>query len=88
MVKDTSLPLSPKQIKRVMDVVSTLLYYVWAVGPMLATALSTIPSAQAKETEATKAACNQILDYVATHPNATLRYVAIHLDASYPVNHY
>jgi hypothetical protein len=44
---------------------------------------------QTKATEKTQAATNQMLDYVATHPDATTRYHAsdmilcIHSDASY-----
>jgi hypothetical protein len=44
---------------------------------------------QTKATEKMQAATNQILDYLATHPDATIRYHAsdmilhIHSDASY-----
>jgi hypothetical protein len=52
-------------------------------------ALSTITSKQAKGTQQTMAKTKQSLDYLATHPNATVRFHAsdmilnIHLDASY-----
>lgn len=88
-VTDDSPPLLHQQIKRVMNVMGMLLYYAHAVDPTLATALSTIAADQAKGTKATRAACNQLLDYVVTHPNATLRYIAsdmmlaVHSDASY-----
>eukprot|EP00957_Ditylum_brightwellii_P113137 8628239-Ditylum_brightwellii.AAC.1 len=48
-----------------------------------------IASQQADATEATMKACHHLLDYVATHPNATIRYLAsnmmlvVHSDASY-----
>jgi hypothetical protein len=48
-----------------------------------------ITTEQTKATEKTQAATNQILDYLATHPDATIRYHAsdmilhIHSDASY-----
>ena len=67
----------------------TLLYYSRAVDSTLATALSTIASQQANGTEETMKACHQLLDYVASHPNAVLRYLAsdmilaVHSDASY-----
>jgi hypothetical protein len=52
-------------------------------------ALSTIASMQTKGTEQTMEKALQILDYLATHPDATIRFHAtdmvmnIHLDASY-----
>jgi hypothetical protein len=72
-VEDTSPRLSDKAITRVQNIVGTLLYYVRAVDSTLAAALSTISSQQANGTQETDAACHQLLDYVATHPNAVLR---------------
>ena len=52
-------------------------------------ALSTIASEQAKGTEKSMLKTKQLLDYLATHSNATVRFYAsdmvmnIHLDASY-----
>eukprot|EP00957_Ditylum_brightwellii_P135422 10325547-Ditylum_brightwellii.AAC.1 len=77
------------EIKCVQDIVGTLLYYSQAVDPMLAAALSTIVSQQANATKKTEAACHQLLDYVATHPNAAVWFLAsnmiltVHSDASY-----
>jgi hypothetical protein len=51
--------------------------------------LNAIATEQTKATEKTQAATNQMLDYLATHPDATIRYHAsdmvlhIHSDASY-----
>jgi hypothetical protein len=51
--------------------------------------LNDITTEQTKATEKTQAATNQMLDYLATHPDATIRYHAsdmvlhIHSDASY-----
>jgi hypothetical protein len=86
---DTSAPLSKSKIKRVQDIVGTLLYFAWAVGPTLLAALSTIATKQANGTRAKANACHQLLDYVATHLNAGLCYhacdmiLAVHTDASY-----
>lgn len=86
---DDSAPLSPAAIKRVQDIVGTLLYYARAVDSTLLTALSAIAARQANGTEAVADACNQLLDYVSTHPNAGIRYkacdmiLAVHTDASY-----
>jgi hypothetical protein len=51
--------------------------------------LNDIATEQTKATEKTPAATNQMLDYLATHPDAAIRYHAsdmilhIHSDASY-----
>jgi hypothetical protein len=51
--------------------------------------LNDITTEQTKATEKTQAATNQLLDYMTTHPDATIRYHAsdmilqIHIDASY-----
>jgi hypothetical protein len=51
--------------------------------------LNDIATEQTKATEKTQATTNQMLDYLATHPDATIRYHAsdmimnIHSDASY-----
>jgi hypothetical protein len=51
--------------------------------------LNDIATEQTRATEKTQAATNQLLDYLATHPDATIRYHAsdmilhIHSDASY-----
>ena len=85
MEEDDSPPLTEKEIKRVEDIVGTLLYYERAVDPTLLAALSTIASRQAHGTKAPKTACHQLLDYVATHPNAGIHFhaSAVHTDASY-----
>ena len=86
---DTSKTLSEDKIKRVQNIVGTLLYYSRCFYATLAATLSSIASEQANGTEETRAACHQLLDYVACHDNATLRYIAsgmilaVHSDASY-----
>jgi hypothetical protein len=51
--------------------------------------LNDIATEQTKDTEKTQAVTNQLLNYLATHPDATIRYHAsamilhIHRDASY-----
>ena len=89
MVKDATPPLNKTEIKQVQEIVGTLLYYGRAVDPTLLAALSTIASLQSNGTKAVSDACSDILDYVATHPNAGIRYqacdmiLAVHTDASY-----
>jgi hypothetical protein len=86
---DTS-PLLPKSaITRIQQVIGTFLFYARAVDTTMLTALSTLASEQASATTKTEAAIQQFLDYCATHPNATVRFVAsdmilrVHSDASY-----
>jgi hypothetical protein len=60
-----------------------------AVDPTVLMPLNDIATEQTKETEKTQATTNQMLDYLATHPDATIRYhtsdviLNIHSDASY-----
>jgi hypothetical protein len=81
--------LSPDAIKHVQAIVGTLLYYGRAVNPTLLTALSSIAAHQANGTTAVAKSCQQLLNYVATHPNAGICYkacnmiLAVHTDASY-----
>ena len=86
---DTSAPLTKGQIKHVQDIVCTLLYYGRAFDPTILTSLSAISFRQVKGTEAVLIAYHQLLDYVATYPNAVIRYhaseiiLALDTDASY-----
>ncbi len=76
-------------IKHVQRVIGSILYYARAVDLTVLMALSTIASEQAKGKESTMKKTKQLLDYLATHPDATIRFHAsdmilnIHLDASY-----
>jgi hypothetical protein len=65
------------------------LYYARAVDLTVLMPLYGIATEQTKPTGKTQAAINQLLDYLATHPDVTIRYHAsdmilhIHSDASY-----
>jgi hypothetical protein len=65
------------------------LYYARAVDPTVVLPLNDIATEQKKATEKTQAPTNLLLDYLVTHPDATIRYHApdmilhIHSDASY-----
>ena len=86
---DTSPALGKDRIKRLQQIVGVLLYYARAIDASMLVALGTIASTQSKATEMTERAAHQLLDYAATHPDATVRYTAsdmvlhIHSDASY-----
>jgi hypothetical protein len=86
---NNSPPLPKDGIKRLQQIIGTLLYYARAVGSTMLVALSDLSSSQAKGREATNSAATQLLDYCATHSEASIRYCAskmalqIHSDASY-----
>jgi hypothetical protein len=86
---DTSPALDPNGILRLQQVVGVLLYYARAIDSTMLVALGTIASAQSNGTEATAEATTKLLNYAATHPDATIRYNAsdmvahCHSDASY-----
>jgi hypothetical protein len=86
---DTSAPLDKAGIKHIQGITGTFLYYARGVDPTMMVAVNAIASAQSNGTEATLDACCQLLNYAATHPNATIRFTSsdmmliIHSDASY-----
>ena len=59
-----------------MQITRTLLCYARAVDLTMYVALGTIASQQAKATEVTAGKLLHLLDYAATHPDATIRYRA------------
>jgi hypothetical protein len=67
---NTTQPLTPKEIKRIQDINDTLLYYAQGVDSTLLAGLSAITAHQSNGTRAVADACHQLLNYVATHPNA------------------
>jgi hypothetical protein len=86
---DETPPLTAQQCLTIQKVTGSVLYYARAVDPTAFMPLNDIATNQTKATEKTQAAMNQMLDYLATHPGATIRYhasdmiLSIHSDASY-----
>jgi hypothetical protein len=86
---DETPPLTAQQCLTIQKVTGSVLYYARAVDPTVLMPLNAIATEKTKATEKTQAATNQMLDYLATHPDATIRYHAsdmvlhIHSDASY-----
>jgi len=86
---DETLPLEANDIQRLQQIIGVLLYYARMIDMTMLVAIGTIASAQAKGTESTMNAAVQLLNYAATHPDATLRYkksdMVLHVvsDASY-----
>jgi hypothetical protein len=87
--RDETPPLAAQQCLTIQKVTGSVLYYVRAVDPTILMPINDIATEQTKATEKTQAATNQMLHYLATHPDATIRYHAydmvlhIHSDASY-----
>jgi hypothetical protein len=86
---DETPPLTAKQSINIQKVNGFVLYYARAVDPTSLIPLNDIATEHTKATGKTQATTNQLLDYLATHPDATIRYRAsdvilhIHSDASY-----
>ena len=86
---NTSPLLSPANIKFIQQFAGTLIYYSQAIDPPMAVALSSIVAWQANGAENVLSACCQLLEYIATCPNATICFLANnmilaeHSDVSY-----
>jgi hypothetical protein len=86
---DNSPPLTTTQCTEIQKITGSILYYSRAVDPKVLTAINDIATEQTAATEKTKTAAGQLLDYLATHPDAKIRFQAsvmilhIHSDASY-----
>ena len=86
---DDSPPLDKAGTHRIQQAVGTALYYSRAVDPTALVAIGTISAEQSMATEATQDQVARLLDYFATHPDATIRYhrsgmvLYLHTDASY-----
>jgi hypothetical protein len=86
--KDETPPLTAKQCLTIQKVIRPVLYYARAEDPTVLMPLNDIATEQTKATEKTQAARNKLLDYLATQPDAAIRYHAsdmilhIHSDAS------
>jgi hypothetical protein len=87
--KDETPPLTVQQCLTIQKVTGSVLYYARAVDPTVLMPLNDIATEQTKATGKTQAATNQMLDYLATQPDTTIRYHAsdmvlhIHSNASY-----
>jgi hypothetical protein len=87
--RDETPLLTAQQCLTIQKVTGYVLYYARDDDPTVLMPLNNIATEQTKATEKTQAATNQMLYYLATHPDATIRYHAsdmvlnIHSDASY-----
>jgi hypothetical protein len=84
-----SKPLDKKGILKVQKIVGSILYYARSVDSTVLIGLSSIAAEQTKATEKTHSRCHQLLDYLASNPDAKIQFhksdmiMNIHLDASY-----
>ena len=89
-VEHNNLPvLPPDRIKRIQQIIGTIMYYAHAIDITTLVALSSIVSEQGLATKQMEKQVHHLLDYRHTHKDATIRYVAsdmtlnIHSDTSY-----
>jgi hypothetical protein len=79
--------LPPEEIKEIQRVIGSILYYAHVVNITVLMTLSSIAIKQTKGTTSTMEKAKQLLDYLVTNPNATMRFKAsdmimnVHLDA-------
>jgi uncharacterized coiled-coil protein SlyX len=87
--KHETPPLKAQQCLTIQKVTGSVLYYARAVDPTTLMPLNDIATEQTKATEKTQEATNHLLEYLATHQDATIRYHAsdmilhTHSDVSY-----
>jgi hypothetical protein len=74
--RDETPSLTAQQCITTQKVTVSVLYYARAVDPTVLMPLNDIATEQTKATEKTQAVTNQMLYYLATHPDATIRYHA------------
>ena len=86
---DTTPKLSAEGIKAIQEIVGMFNWYSRAADPTMTRTLSSIAARQTKATTKVREEVKQFLDYCASHPNATVRFLAsdmilaLHSDASY-----
>jgi hypothetical protein len=72
-MQDETPPLTAKQCLNLQKVTGSVLYYARSVDPTVLIPLNDIATEQTKATEKIQAATNQLLEYLVTHPDATIR---------------
>jgi hypothetical protein len=86
---DDSPKLDQEEIKLLQQIIGVFLYYARAIDSTLLVTLSDLSAQQTQATEMTLQKANQMLDYLATNSDFTLRFyasdmqLAIESDASY-----
>jgi hypothetical protein len=86
---DSTTALDATDKLRILEVLGTLLFYARAIDSTLLTAIGELATEQAGGTKTTMEKLSQLLNYCATHPDATVRFtasdmlLAVESDASY-----
>lgn len=86
---DATPPLDKEAITRLQQIVGVFLFYARAIDNTMLPALGDLASQQTNGTQQTLAAATKLLNYAATHPDATIRFnrskmiLHIHTDGSY-----
>ena len=86
---DSTEPLPPEGIKRIQQVVGTLLYYARVIDNTLLVALNAIAAKQSNRTQQTADDVTKLLNYCTSNPDAVIKYrasdMALHIisDASF-----
>ncbi|KAI2503406.1 Reverse transcriptase (RNA-dependent DNA polymerase) [Fragilaria crotonensis] len=89
IVPDDATALDATDKRRILEVLGTLLFYARAIDSTLLTAIGELATEQSEGTKTTMEKLSQLLNYCATHPNATVRFtasdmiLAVESDASY-----
>jgi hypothetical protein len=73
---DDSKPLDAEGIKFLQQVVGSFLYYCRATDATIPVALNELATLQTRATKNVMKQCKHFLDYMATHPDAKIRYHA------------
>jgi hypothetical protein len=87
--RDETASLDAEQCMNIQRIAGSVLYYVRAVSPTVLVTLNEIATEETKVTDENQAATDQLLDYLAMHPDATISYHAsdmllhIHSDVSH-----
>ena len=74
--EDDTDKLNEPRVKEIQRIIGGILYYAWAVDHTSITAPSSVAGYQTEATKRTEAQAQQLMDYFATHPQATIRYYA------------
>ncbi len=73
---DFSPKLSPAEIKEIQREIGSILYYAWAIDITVLMALSSIAIKQSKGITKMMEKAKQLLNYVTTYPDTTIRFCA------------
>jgi hypothetical protein len=86
---DESPALNAADKTRILEVLGTLLFYARAIDSTMLTAIGELATEQSQATKSTMTKLAQLLNYCASHPDATVRFtasdmiLAVESDASY-----